>query len=125
MQNGLNALHKAARKGHSDVVKHLITTKKFKVNSGDKVCRQRIQNATVVLSISGTVLRCSLPFQYGWTPLHWAAWNGHSGTVQTLVENNSCYVNSVDKVQIQILLLVTVTIFSNSAHTNVLDLIMM
>ena len=37
-QNGLSALHKAARKGHTGVVRALISSGKFKLNAGDKVC---------------------------------------------------------------------------------------
>lgn len=36
-QNGLSALHKAARKGHTGVVRVLLSSGKFKLNSGDKV----------------------------------------------------------------------------------------
>ncbi len=39
------------------------------------------------------------PFvQYGWTALHWAAWNGHTTTITCLVGHNGCIINTSDKV---------------------------
>ena len=37
LQNGLNALHKAAKWGHTSVVKQLLASRKFNVNMQDKV----------------------------------------------------------------------------------------
>lgn len=37
MQNGLSALHKAAKWGHTNVVKQLLLSKRFDVNEQDKV----------------------------------------------------------------------------------------
>lgn len=37
------------------------------------------------------------PLQYGWTPLHWASWNGHLNTICTLVNNSRINVSITDK----------------------------
>jgi ankyrin repeat protein len=42
MQNGLNALHKAAKHGHSGVVKLLVASGRFKLNQQDKVSMHSI-----------------------------------------------------------------------------------
>lgn len=72
-QNGLTALHKAAKRGHALVIKQLVKSKRFDVNSQDK---------------------------YGWTPLHWAAWSGQVSAIQALLSSNKCNVNAVDRVSI-------------------------
>ena len=71
VQNGLTALHKAAKRGHSAVVKQLVASKRFDVNTQDK---------------------------YGWTPLHWSAWSGQVSVIQALLSSNKCNVNAVDRV---------------------------
>ena len=70
-QNGLTALHKAAKRGHAMVVKQLIASKRFDVNMQDK---------------------------YGWTPLHWSAWSGQVSAIQALLSSNKCNVNAADRV---------------------------
>ena len=45
-----------------------------------------------------TLLFHSSYLQYGWTPLHWAAWNGHISTIHTLVAHSGCIVSITDKV---------------------------
>ena len=71
LQNGLTALHKAAKRGHAMVVKQLVASKRFDVNMQDK---------------------------YGWTPLHWSAWSGQVSAIQALLSSNKCNVNAADRV---------------------------
>lgn len=71
LQNGLTALHKAAKRGHAMVVKQLVASKRFDVNMQDR---------------------------YGWTPLHWSAWSGQVSAIQALLSSNKCNVNAADRV---------------------------
>jgi ankyrin repeat protein len=72
LQNGLTALHKAAKRGHAMVVKQLVASKRFDVNMQDR---------------------------YGWTPLHWSAWSGQVSAIQALLSSNKCNVNAADRVR--------------------------
>ncbi|XP_062511679.1 ankyrin repeat, PH and SEC7 domain containing protein secG-like isoform X1 [Corticium candelabrum] len=67
--NGTNALHQAAKKNHTKIVKILIKQAKIPVDCKDK---------------------------YGWSPLHWACWTGSSTCVQTLLDSKA-NVNHVDR----------------------------
>ena len=44
------------------------------------------------------------PLQYGWTPIHWASWNGHVGVLHALLnvdpQNAQLSANLLDLVRV-------------------------
>ena len=83
----MNALHHAAKWGHANVLKYLVTSGRCKVNTQDKVSDNVVR----------TFPHLNL-LQYGWSALHWATWNGHITTILALLNSEHCQVNLVDKV---------------------------
>uniref|UniRef100_A0A4W5MDH2 Ankyrin 2 n=1 Tax=Hucho hucho TaxID=62062 RepID=A0A4W5MDH2_9TELE len=75
-QNGLNALHLAAKEGHVELVQELLE-RGSAVDSATKV-------ADVIIPVSNVVLLC---LQNGFTPLYMAAQENHMDVVRYLLEN--------------------------------------
>ena len=85
----MNALHHAAKWGHTNVLKYLLSSGRCKVNVQDKVTRH-CSHYRICYQL--------LYVQYGWSPLHWASWNGHVSTILALLNTDHCNVNLTDKV---------------------------
>ena len=54
----MTLLHRAARSGQNEILQYLLLSGRFRPTATDK---------------------------YGWTALHWAAWQGHCDAVQSLM----------------------------------------
>ena len=112
LQCGETPLHTAARKGHTTIVEHLLSTPGIDVNIKNKVSWsiEYLKMCTVIGTVAYDVLHVHVrilptmltellyPLQTGHTPLHWAAVLGRTSCVERLLSTPGIDVNIKDKV---------------------------